>query len=110
MEEISGYTKARADANKPLCIHHLGRAHILSQTHWFRHFYIHFLMFEYSLHEKDRKEMFWQFIKILAVAPAHIFKKNPKGNTGWSNTGIMKTVPLPKDLSKLFETQAQIKN
>lgn len=104
IQEISSYSKARSNGNEVLCIHHLGRAHILSQRHWFRHFYIHFLMLEYSLHKKDRKEAVGQLIRIIVVVPSHIFKKIPKGNTGWSNVGLMESLPLPKDLSNLFDT------
>lgn len=104
VKEISQYTNARAKGDHQSCLHHLGRAHIISQYKWFHHFYVHFLMFEYSWGRKDRKEVFGQIIRIFATIPGHLFQRLPIGNTGWSNIPLTKKMPLPKDLEKLINS------
>ena len=102
VKELTLYTAVRGKGNHEQCVYHLGRAHILSQYKWFHHFYVHFLMFEYSRSKKDRKETWAQVIRMAATIPGHMFKKLPKGNTGWSNVGLTQELPLPKEFSNLF--------
>lgn len=103
MLEIYSYTKAREVNNHEKCIHHLGRAHILSQNSWFRHFYIHFLMFEYSWRRKDYKEVRGQILRMIVTIPGHMLKKVPKGNTGWSSIGLNQVLPIPTDLESILK-------
>lgn len=102
VKELTNYTQARAKGQHDMCVYHLGRAHILSQHRWFHHFYVHFLMFEYSWGRKDRKEVWAQIIRMFATVPGHIFQKLPKGNTGWSNVGLREELPLPKEFADYF--------
>lgn len=102
VKELISYTEARAKGLHDGCVYHLGRAHILSQHRWFHHFYVHFLMLEYSWERKDRKEVLGQIIKMLATVPGHLFQNLPKGNTGWSNVGIREELPLPKEFADFF--------
>ena len=46
----------------------------MSQYKWYNHFYIHFLIFEYSLKRKDWKEVFGQIKRILATIPGVLYK------------------------------------
>lgn len=103
MKELTSYTQARSEKNYEQCVHHLGRAHVLSQRNWFRHIYVHFLMLEYSWARRDWREVMGQIIRLVATVPGHLFKKLPIGNTGWSNIPIMKRLPLPNDFARLFE-------
>lgn len=102
VKELTLYTQARASKNHEQCVYHLGRAHILSQYKWFHHFYVHFLMFEYSWSRSDWKEICPQIIRMAATIPGHMFKKLPKGNTGWSSVGLTQEIALPEDFKKLF--------
>lgn len=102
VKEISLYTNARVKGDHQLCIHHLGRAHIISQYKWFHHFYVHFLMYEYAWKRKDYKEVRGQLLRLLVTIPGHILKRLPSGNIGWSTIGLMETRPLPFDLQKLL--------
>lgn len=102
VKELTLYTQARTSKNHEQCVYHLGRAHILSQYKWFQHFYLHFLMFEYSWSRKDWKEIWPQVIRMAVTIPGHMFGKLPKGNTGWSSVGLREQLPLPKDFSNLF--------
>lgn len=102
VKELSSYTQARAKGQHDKCVYHLGRAHILSQHRWFHHFYVHFLMFEYSWRRKDWSEVRGQLLRMIATIPGHIFRKLPLGNTGWSNIGLMQKLPLPEEFKRLF--------
>lgn len=102
VKELTNYTQARSKGNHDMCVYHLGRAHILSQHRWFHHFYVHFLMFEYSWERKDRKEVWAQIVRMVATIPGHIFQMLPKGNTGWSSVGLREELPLPKEFADYF--------
>lgn len=103
VKEISLYSEARIKGDHQLCLLHLGRAHIISQYKWFHHFYVHFLMLEYSWKIKDWIEVWGQVIRLMASIPGHLFKGLPRGNTGWSNIPLRESMPLPKDLEKIFK-------
>lgn len=100
--ELRLYTEARAINNHEECLKHLGRAHILSQSHWFRHLYIHFLMFEYAWKRKDLKELMGQSLRVIITIPGHMIGKVPKGNIGWSTMGLLETSQIPNDLKDFF--------
>jgi hypothetical protein len=36
----------------------------------------------------------------LITIPGHILRKVPIGNTGWSDIGLVQTMPIPEDLDK----------
>lgn len=102
MHELTLYTEARNSKNHERCLEYLGRAHIISQLRWF-HFYIHFLMLEYSYERKDFKEALSQLLRMLLTVPGHLLNRIPKGNTGWSSIGLNQELPLPEDLKKYLE-------
>jgi Protein of unknown function (DUF3703) len=105
MKEVSSYTQARMKGDHERILLHLGRAHVISQYKWYNHFYIHFLMLEYSLNRKDWQEVCGQLIRILATIPGHLFNRIPIGNIGWSTVPLSAKLPLPDDLKNMFKTE-----
>jgi hypothetical protein len=103
MTELKLYSEARKTDSHQDCISYLGRAHILAQYKWFPHFYIHFLMFEYSWKRNDSLEWLAQLTRMLMTIPEHMFKKYPIGNVGWSSMGLFENKPMPNDLQKLMQ-------
>lgn len=101
INELVLYNEARAEGKHGLCFKHLGRAHIIAQSRWFHHFYVHFLMLEYAWKRKDFKELFGQIIRMAATIPGHLFGKLPVGNIGWASVGIFERMPIPEDLKSI---------
>jgi hypothetical protein len=99
-KEIENYYEALALNNHKLCLEYLGRAHIVSQSYVIFHLYVHWLMLKYSVLIKDRKEISGQLLRLFVTVPGHVLKRVPIGNTGWSDKGLLQTMPLPEDLDK----------
>jgi len=83
--------------------HHLERAHILGQRYFFPHLQTHVAMMWIGWRRRDAREILGQIIRMLAVAPAAIFKWVPIGNTGGANVSALKAMPIPDDLLQFFE-------
>ena len=90
-----------ADLN--LTFHHLERAHILGQRYYVPHLQTHVAMMWIGWRRRDAREIFGQIIRLLAVAPAAVFKWVPIGNTGGANVSALKPMPIPEDLAQYFE-------
>ena len=86
-----------------LAFHHLERAHILGQRYYVPHLQTHVGMMWIGWRRRDAREIFGQIIRLLAVAPAAIFKWVPIGNTGGANVSALKPMPIPEDLAQYFE-------
>ena len=82
---------------------HLERAHILGQRYYLPHLQTHIAMLWIGWRRRDGREIFGQFIRLLAVAPAAIFKWVPIGNTGGANVSALKPMPIPDDLAAYFD-------
>ena len=87
-----------------LAFHHLERAHILGQRHYVPHLQTHVAMLWIGWRRRDTREIFGQVLRLLAVAPAAIFKRVPIGNTGGANVPALKAMPIPEDLAQYFES------
>ena len=101
--EIACFESARKDKRDDLCLLHLGRAHIISQSmNSFEHLSIHFIMFCYACRKRDPKEVLGQLLRLLVTLPGHLFGKVPLGNTGWTTMKLTDERPIPDDLKDLF--------
>jgi len=82
--------------------HHLERAHILSQRLTIRHVQVHWLMLNHGIVARNPREIFGQFVRIIAAA---LFSRIwiPTGNTGGANVSAMRPMPIPDDLRHLLE-------
>ncbi len=101
--EIAFSRAAYQASDLDLAFHHLERAHILGQGHYVPHLQTHVAMFWIGVRRRDGREIFGQFLRLLTVAPAAIFKWVPIGNTGGANVSALKPMPIPDDLAQYFE-------
>jgi hypothetical protein len=83
-------------------MHHLARAHILSQRHTGAHTYVHWLMFKAGWAAKDGREVRGQIKRMVAAA---VFSRIwvPAGNTGLANVSAIRPMPVPEDLRPVLE-------
>jgi hypothetical protein len=83
-------------------MHHLSRAHILSQRYTGAHTYVHWLMFRAGWEAGDGREILGQLTRIVAAA---IFSRIwvPAGNTGLANVSAVRPMPVPEDLQLLLD-------
>lgn len=102
VQEISKYRESRLKGSHEACVHHLGRAHIISQGRWFHHLYVHVLMMEYAWARRDYREFYGQILRAVVTIPGHLLGRVPVGNIGWSTVGLMEKMPIPKDLVSLL--------
>ncbi|WP_040841605.1 DUF3703 domain-containing protein [Nocardia brevicatena] len=85
---------------------HLERAHILSQPDPWLHTCNHIAMFALAVRQRDRREAFGQFIRIIVAAPGSLSGRYPEGNTGRANVGLRRPMPMPPDLDALLHPTA----
>ncbi len=95
-EARSAYRSGDFDA----CFQQLKRAHILGQRHLVRHWVSHWWMLKVGLKMRDRREIFGQLVRLLAVIPGFLVGWVPIGNTGAADVSALRPMPLSKDLSQ----------
>jgi len=101
--EITHSRRAYQAGDLDAAFHHLERAHILGQRYFLPHLQTHVAMLWIGWRRRDSREIFGQIIRMLAVAPAAIFRWVPIGNTGGANVSALKPMPIPADLAEYFE-------
>lgn len=103
LKELQAYQAARQTHDDLLIKYHLGRAHIIAQKSALKHLIVHCLMLGHALRKKNLSEVLGQLVRIALTLPAHLIKKIPIGNTGWSDVPLTQPAPLPKDLEIIHE-------
>ena len=88
--------------------HHLERAHIIGQSYPLEHSYAHWLMLKFGFAIKDTKEILGQLPRLLVGGVKSFVGKIPLGNTGGANVPPLRSMPLPKDIEKLFSPESQL--
>jgi hypothetical protein len=93
---------AAAAVDHAKAMHHLSRAHILSQRHTAEHVRTHWLMLRAGLRALDLHEVLGQVPRALfAAAFSRIWV--PLGNTGVARVGALRPMPIPDDLQALLD-------
>ena len=80
----------------------LERAHILSQPWPFAHVRAHAAMIRLALHQRDRRELLGQALRIVVAGPASAVGKYPAGNTGRARVPATLPMPIADDLAELL--------
>ena len=101
-EEITLYRLAETNHDHKMAVHHLGRAHILSQLSVFAHLRVHFIMLVFAFKRMDFKEIAGQVLRVFVTIPGHIIGRIPWGNTGWTDVKLTMPLPIPEDLKQYF--------
>jgi hypothetical protein len=81
---------------------HVERAHILGQRFFIGHWRTHYWMLRIALATSNRKEVFGQIVRLLAVLPGFVFGWVPVGNTGRATVSAIRPMPIPEDLKPYF--------
>src|SRR4249920_658256 len=82
-------------------VHHLSRAHILSQRHTWPHIRVHLLILRAGVEARDAREVLGQLTRVVAAA---LFSRIwvPIGNTGLADVSAVRPMPVPEDLRALL--------
>ena len=78
----------------------LESAHIFSQPYAGLHMYVHWEMCLLAYEERNYREVFGQFLRLVLAAPASIFKRYPVGNTGRAEVSMFQPMQIPKHIAK----------
>jgi len=83
-------------------MHHLSRAHILSQRYTWPHARVHVLMLRAGIEARDPREALGQISRVAAAA---LFSRIwvPIGNTGLASVSAVRPMPVPDDLRALLD-------
>ena len=81
----------------------LERAHILSQPWPIPHVRSHAAMMRLAIHQRDRRELLGQALRIVVAGPASAVGKYPAGNTGRARVPATLSMPITDDLAQLLE-------
>ena len=81
----------------------LERAHIASQPWAWPHTRVHAAMLRLAWHERDRREIAGQLIRLVVAGPGSLAKRYPPGNTGRTTMGLTEEGPIPADLAELLD-------
>jgi pimeloyl-ACP methyl ester carboxylesterase len=81
---------------------HLERAHILGQTSTIEHVRVHVRMLIWGVRQRDIHECAAQMLRIVGAATKTALKLIPQGNTGGSNVGAFRSMPVPSDLADII--------
>lgn len=101
--ELKIAKEAIKENNSDRAWYYLSRAHILGQFYTIPHLKTHYWMFILSVKTFNIKEIKGQITRLILAAPGSLLNKAPSGNTGLSNVGIFKPMPIPDDLQNILD-------
>ena len=93
-EEIQLSQVANSKGENDRAFNHLENAHVLGQESTYWHVKVHFLMFAWSIRNRNTKEFFGQILRIVGALTKTAIGLVPIGNTGGSNISPFKKLPL----------------
>ena len=102
--ELESYQTEMDKGDLQLAWCHLERAHILGQPWFVQHSQVHWLMLNFGIKIKNRKEIIGQLPRLLVGGVKSFVGKNPTGNTGGANVPPLKKMPIPEDLEMLLQS------
>jgi len=82
---------------------HLERAHVLGQRFVGPHVLVHWLMFRVAVARRDAGAALGQLARIVLGAIGSAVGVLPIGNTGGSDVGMFRAMPIPPELARLIE-------
>jgi hypothetical protein len=95
------YRKGRLDQ----AFRHLETAHVLGQRYVVPHVQTHWLMLKIGLRRHSAREVAGQAIRIALGALGSAVGVVPTGNTGGTNIGMFKRLPLNEGIRTLLESK-----
>ena len=101
-DEHTAARQARADGDPFRELHHLERAHILSQPFAVPHIRTHVAMLGFGIRHRDRREVTGQLLRLLVAGPGSAMRRYPLGNTGGANVSAVEPMDIPTDLQAIL--------
>lgn len=93
-DEIQLSQVANSKGENDIAFNHLENAHVLGQESTYWHVKVHFLMFVWSIRNRNTKEFFGQILRMVGALTKTAIGLVPIGNTGGSNISPFKKLPL----------------
>jgi hypothetical protein len=84
----------------------LERAHVLGQAEVLPHGLTHWLMLRVAWRRRQRRAVLGQALRIVLGALGSAVGRVPTGNTGGSDIGMFRRLPVPPELQRLIEGRA----
>ena len=106
-EEMARARLARAIDDQKAEWRHLERAHILSQPLVLPHVRTHLAMLAAALRRHDRHEAAGQLLRLVLAGPGSLTGRYPVGNTGGADVGAFTPMPIPEDLRRILDNDAE---
>lgn len=101
-DERTAARRARTDGDPIRELHHLERAHILSQPFAGPHVRTHVAMLGLGIRNRDRREITGQVLRLLVAGPGTAMRRYPLGNTGGANVSAVQPMDIPADLRTIL--------
>jgi len=101
-DEHTAAIQARADGDPLRELHHLERAHILSQPLALLHIRTHVAMLSFGIRHRDRRQITGQLVRLLVAGPGSAMRRYPLGNTGGADVSAIEPMDIPTDLQVLL--------
>ncbi len=80
----------------------LERAHVLSQVSTREHVRVHWHMLVWAVRQRDTREFFGQILRIVGAATKTAIGLVPTGNTGGSNVGPFRRMPVSDEFAAVL--------
>ncbi|WP_194715854.1 DUF3703 domain-containing protein [Noviherbaspirillum soli] len=82
---------------------HLGTAHVLGQYHVLPHCWTHWMMLRVAYKRRRYADVCGQAVRIILGAFGSLIGIVPRGNTGGSDVGMFKSMPIDPGLKALIK-------
>jgi len=101
--ELEAARRAERRGDAAAAFGYLERAHVLGQPSTRLHTRVHFLMLRWAIRQRDVGAAVGQIFRIAAAAMKTAFGWLPHGNTGGTNVGAFRPMPVAPDLQRLID-------
>jgi len=98
--DAARHARSRHDASGEFAC--LERAHVLSQADTLLHVRVHAAMLLWGVRQRSAREVLGQSVRVVAAATKTIGLV-PHGNTGGTNVGAFRRMPIAPDLQRLID-------
>lgn len=101
--ELRAARLARAGGDAAAEFNCLERAHVLAQSDTLLHVRVHASMLLWGLRQRSAREVFGQLVRIVGAATKTVIGLVPHGNTGGTNVGAIRRMPIAPELQRLID-------
>ena len=102
-KELENYRIEVSKANLHLAWKQLERAHIIGQSWFVQHTYVHWLMLRFGIRMKNKKEILGQLPRLLIGGVKSFVGKIPTGNTGGANVSPLRVMEIPEEIRNIMK-------